>query len=81
MTVPAGAVRPAPAGAAVKVRLSGTRRGCAEAAARLHRVCYVASVSQPYPDPGASQRVKVYLRIRLDLPSESPPGGKTGDPR
>ena len=54
-------------GATVKVRLSGTRRGCAEAAARLHQVFYVASVSQPYPEAGSPRLVRVYVRARLDL--------------
>ena len=65
----------APAGATVKVRLAGTRRGCAEAAARLHRVLYVTSVSQPYPEPGSSRLVMVYVKVRLDLAPVPPPGG------
>ena len=37
----AEAGRPAAPGATVKVRLAGTRGGCAEAARRLHAVFYV----------------------------------------
>ena len=62
-----------PPGAVVKVRLGGTRRGCAEATARLHRVFYVASVSEPYPEPGSSRLVQVFVRVRLDRRPEPPP--------
>jgi hypothetical protein len=64
---------PVPAGAAVKVRVSGTRRGCAEATARLHRVFFVSSVSQPYPEAGSSGLVRVYVRVRLDQHPKPPP--------
>jgi hypothetical protein len=60
-------------GAVVKVRLGGTRRGCAEATARLHRLFYVAAVSQAYPEPGSSRLVMVYVKVRLDLRPEPPP--------
>jgi hypothetical protein len=60
-------------GATVKVRLSGTRRGCAEAAGRLHRLFYVTSVSEPYPEAGTTRLVQVYVRVRLDLRPEPPP--------
>jgi hypothetical protein len=65
---------PARASAVVKVRLAGTRRGCAEATARLHRLFYVTSVSQPYPEAGSSRLVMVYIRARLDL--RPAPGGE-----
>jgi hypothetical protein len=65
--------RPSAPGATVKVRLGGTRRGCAEAARRLHQVFYVRSVSEPYPEPGSSRLVQVYIRVRLDLRPEPPP--------
>jgi hypothetical protein len=81
-SVSATAVAPSPpAGATVKVRLSGTRRGCAEAAARLHQVFYVVSVSQPYPEAGSSRLVRVYVRARLDLRPEPPPAAPTGGPQ
>ena len=57
--------------------MSGTRRGCAEAAARLHRVFHVTSVSQPYPEAGSSRLVRVYVRVRLDLRPAPPPGRRT----
>ena len=60
-------------GAVVKVRLSGTRQGCAEAAARLRRLFYVMSVSQPYPEAGSSLLVRVYIKVRLDQRPEPPP--------
>ena len=66
--------RPVPAGAAVKVRLAGTRRGCAEATARLHRLFYVTSVSEPYPEAGTSRLVRVYVKVRLDQRPAPPPG-------
>ena len=78
MSAPAEPVRPASAGAAVKVRLSGTRRGCAEAAGRLHQLFYVTSVSQPYPEPGSSRLVQVYVKVRLDLRPEPPPAAAEG---
>ena len=69
----AGSGRSTPAAAAVKVRLSGTRQGCAEAAARLHRLFYVMSVSQPYPEAGSSSLVRVYIKVRLDQRPGPPP--------
>ena len=72
MTAPAEAGRPASAAAVVKVRLSGTRRGCAEAAGRLHHLFHVTSVSQPYPEAGSSRLVQVYVKVRLDM-SPAPP--------
>jgi hypothetical protein len=65
--------RPTRAAATVKLRMSGTRRGCAEAARRLHAVFYVASVSEPYPEPGTTRLVQVYVRVRLDLRPAPPP--------
>jgi hypothetical protein len=74
-----GDIRPAASAAAVvKLRLSGTRRGCAEAAGRLHRLFYVTSVSPPYPAPGSSRLVQVFVRVRLDLHPEPPPAAAGG---
>jgi hypothetical protein len=75
-----GADRPTAPGATVKVRLAGTRHGCAEAARRLHAVFYVTNLSEPYPEAGSSRLVQVYVRVRLDLRPEPPavspaPGG------
>jgi hypothetical protein len=64
--------RPSAPGATVKVRLAGTRRGCAEAARRLHAVFYVTNVSEPYPEAGSTRLVQVYIRVRLDLRPEPP---------
>jgi hypothetical protein len=77
----AEAARPSAPGATVKVRLSGTRRGCAESAARLHRLFYVTSVSQPYPEAGSSRLVMVYIKVRLDLRPASPGRSTEGEPR
>jgi hypothetical protein len=73
MSGPAEAASVTPPGATVKVRLAGTRRGCAEAARRLHVVFYVTNVSEPYPEAGSSRLVQVYVRVRLDLRPEPPP--------
>jgi hypothetical protein len=74
----AEAGRPSAPGARVKVRLSGTRRGCAEAAGRLHRLFYVTSVSEPYPEVGSSRLVMVYVKVRLDLRPAPPPAAASG---
>jgi len=73
----AEAGRPSAPGATVKVRLAGSRRGCAEAAGRLHRIFYVTSVSQPHPEAGNPALVMVYIRVRLDLRPAPPPGSGT----
>jgi hypothetical protein len=73
-----GADRPTRSAATVKLRLSGTRGGCAEAARRLHAVFYVASVSEPYPEVGSSRLVQVFVRVRLDLRPEPPPAAASG---
>ena len=70
---------PAP-GATVKIRLAGTRRGCAEAARRLHAVFHVTSVSEMYPEAGSSRLVQVYVRVRLDL-RPVPPAAAAGGPQ
>jgi hypothetical protein len=77
----AEAGRPSAPGATVKVRLAGTRRGCAEAARRLHSVFYVLSVSEAYPEAGGVGLVRVYVRVRLDLRPEPPPAAATGGPQ
>ena len=73
--------RPTRAAATVKIRLAGTRGGCAEAARRLHAVFYVTSVSEPYPEAGSSRLVMVYVRARLDLRPEPPPAAASGGPQ
>jgi hypothetical protein len=57
----------------VKVRLHGTREEVAEATRRLFEVFDVVSVSDPYPDRGASVLVRVYLEVRLDPPGSATP--------
>jgi len=81
VSAPARSGQPAPAGAIVKVRLSGTRRGCAEAARRLHGLFYVVAVSEPYLEPGSSRLVQVFVRVRLDLHPEPPPAAAAGGPQ
>jgi hypothetical protein len=62
----------------VKVRLHGTRQEVAEATRRLVEVLDVVSVSEPYPDRGASVLVRVYLEVRLDpaAPATVPSPGR-----
>jgi hypothetical protein len=74
----AEAGRPSAPGATVKLRVAGTRRGCAEAARRLHSVFYVTAVSQPYPEAGSSRLVQVYIKVRLDLRPAPPPAAAPG---
>lgn len=54
----------------MKIRLWGTEEECRAAAERL--MCtpglVVLSVSEPYPDRGASVLVRVFLEVRLDPP-------------
>jgi hypothetical protein len=57
----------------VKVRLHGTLGEVAEATRRLVEVFDVVSVSEPYPDRGASVLVRVYLEVRLDPASPANP--------
>jgi hypothetical protein len=62
----------------VKIRLWGTKDECREVAERLAGVVEVLSVSEPYPDRGASVLVRVYVEARI-----APPGhaGSTTEPR
>jgi hypothetical protein len=59
----------------MKVRLHGTREEVAEATRRLLEVLDVVSVSDPYPDRGASVLVRVYLEVRLDPSRSATPAG------
>jgi hypothetical protein len=58
----------------VKLRLHGTRDEVTEATRRLVEVLEVVSVSDPYPDRGASLLVRVYLEVQL---SSVPPAAAT----
>jgi hypothetical protein len=48
----------------VKIRLHGTGDECRELAGRLPAITDVLSVSEPYPDRGASRLVRVYIETR-----------------
>jgi hypothetical protein len=67
-----------PPGAVVKMRLAGPRRGCAEAARRLHGLFYVTAVSEAYAEPGSARLVQVFVRVRLDRRPEPPPAAAGG---
>jgi len=56
---------PGRGGDGVKFRLHGTSGECAEAVKRLHGIFAVVSVSEQYPDRGASRLVRVYVEVRL----------------
>ena len=59
----------------MKVRLHGTPAEVDQATLRLVEILDVGSVSEPYPDRGASVLVRVYLEIRLcPAASATPPG-------
>ena len=49
----------------MKVRLHGTREEVAEETRWLVEVLQIVSVSDPYPDRGASVLVRVSLEVRL----------------
>jgi hypothetical protein len=57
----------------VKIRLWATEAECRAAAERLMRTpgLIVVSVSEPYPDRGASVLVRVFVEARLDPPPEA----------
>jgi hypothetical protein len=52
----------------MKIRLHGTKEECKFTATVLTQVSWlrVVSVSEPYPDRGASVLVRVYVEARLD---------------
>jgi hypothetical protein len=56
--------QPSVAGSA-KFRIHATSDECAEAVKRLHGIFAVVSVSEQYPDRGASRLVRVYVEVRL----------------
>jgi hypothetical protein len=53
--------------------MEGTPIECRQAADAVGTVLRVVSVSDPYPNRGESQVVRVYLDVRLEAP-EKPPG-------
>jgi hypothetical protein len=54
----------------MKIRLHGTKGECAATAQRIAQVITVLSVSEPYPDRGASVLVRVYLEARPGAPND-----------
>ena len=54
----------------MKIRLRGTEEECLLTAERLMRTpgLLVLSVSEPWPDRGASVRVRVYIEAQLNPP-------------
>ncbi|HMG63528.1 MAG TPA: hypothetical protein VK599_11315 [Streptosporangiaceae bacterium] len=49
----------------MKMRLHGLPEEVAESVKRLHGIFAVVSVSEQYPDRGASRLVRVYVEVRL----------------
>lgn len=49
----------------MKMRLHGLPEEVEEAVKRLQGIFAVVSVSDPYPDRGASRLVRVYVEVRL----------------
>jgi hypothetical protein len=64
----------------VKIRLHGTEDECRELAERLAAITDVLSVSEPYPDRGASRLVRVYAECR-PYPESTPHVTVTAEPR
>ncbi len=54
----------------MKIRLHGTTGECAVAAPRIAQVITVLSVSESYPERGASVLVRVYLEARPGGPAD-----------
>lgn len=52
-------------GGSAKFRIHATPEECAEAVRRLQGIFAVVSVSEQYPDRGASRLVRVYVEVRL----------------
>ena len=52
----------------MKIRLHRTEEECREAAGRLAGFVEVLSVSEPYPDRGASVLVRIYVEARIAPP-------------
>ena len=58
----------------MRLRAHGTPEECRQVVEALTGLFRVVSVSDPYPDRGASVLVRVYLDIRLDDASEASRG-------
>jgi hypothetical protein len=48
----------------MRIRLHGTEQECREAVSRIEQQFSVVSVSEPYPDRGASVLVRVDIETR-----------------
>lgn len=59
----------------MRVRLHGTEDECTAAARLIAQVLPVVSVSDPYPDRGASVLCRVYLEARMPERSAEPGAG------
>ncbi len=62
----------------MKIRLHGTEDECRELAGRLPAITDVLSVSEPYPDRGASRLVRVYIEAARATPARLPGPGQAG---
>jgi hypothetical protein len=63
----------------MKIRLHGTEDECRDLAGRLPAITDVLSVSEPYPDRGASRLVRVYVETR-PYPASGPHVTVTAEP-
>jgi hypothetical protein len=59
----------------VRIRLHGTEDECTAAARLIAQVLPVVSVSDPYPDRGASVLCRMYLETRMPERSAGPVSG------
>ena len=64
----------------MKIRLVGTLEDCLDAQERLNRVFEIVEISRPYPSPGQSRLVRVYVEIRLDPERTRPTRADRGEP-
>ena len=73
-----------PGGEAMKIRVHGTPEECRAGVEKLFEAFTdpdrIVSVSEPYPDRGASALIRVYLEVRLGGPAEpsEAPGSGAG---
>jgi Protein of unknown function (DUF3970) len=65
----------------VKIRLEGTQEECQQATPRLAELFDVISVSDAYPNRGASRLVRVYVEVRLGDQRQAHPSGAAERPR
>ena len=65
----------------MKIRLHRTAEECGRAAVQLCEVLDVVSISDPYPDRGASVLVRVYVEARLPQGDARPRASRRALPR